>query len=105
MDIARPLCGFCGAADRPLQCLARGGDLHSVCQVCFLSQEIARLSASLESSSATLELATEGLHVLYQAVREEVAISQDATEGESGAQGSREGRRQGLRQGRRQGRG
>ena len=88
------VCGACGAAGRPLQCLARGGELHNVCQVCFLAQEISVLASQLRPRDATLDLTIEGLTVLYQTIREEIrSTSDDAAEGRRSTEG--QGERQG----------
>ena len=86
------VCGACGAAGRPLQCLARGGELHSACQVCFLAQEISALTSALQAGDATLSLTVEGLTVLYQTVRAEVeAGREDASESARGTEGGCQG--------------
>ena len=111
MDVARPLCRFCGAVDRPLQYLAHGGDLHIVCQVCFLCQEISHLTARLTPESEILSLVVEELDDLYQAVQADDASRRDAAESQRRSQGQGKGRgrgkgcRQGLRKGQGQGRG
>ncbi len=85
-----PVCGICHTA-RPLQCLARGGLLLQVCQVCYCTEELQVLAAQLPQSSPLWDALSEGLQVLYLTAKteiEEQAARRDASEGRSrGRQG------------------
>ena len=47
-----------------------GGVLYEECQVCFLTAEIRALTAELAVQRPELETVIDGLHALYQVVRE-----------------------------------
>ena len=68
----------------PLQCLASGGALISVCQVCFCAEQIKSLAAGLPDESGTLALIREGLEVLYQTAKESIEDQLDGAESQGG---------------------
>ncbi len=72
----------CELPRAPLQCLASGGALISVCQVCFCAEQIKSLAAGLPDDSDTLALSREGLQVLYQTAKESVEHQLDGGEGQ-----------------------
>ena len=86
------VCGTCRRERSPLLCLARGGELHSVCRICFLGAEVVRSAGELEAGPVTAAL-EDGLEALYILTREEVASARnDAAEGQ--AQGEAQGESQ-----------
>ena len=64
------LCGRCGetAAAGELVTLASHGVLASVCQRCFLLEQIGSLAGSLPRGDETRDLVEEGLRTLYDIV-------------------------------------
>ena len=85
------VCGTCGRERSPLLCLARGGELHSVCRICFLGAEVVRLAGELETGPVTAAL-EDGLEALYLLTRETVASAQrDAAQGEAQSEAEGEG--------------
>ena len=79
-----PICALCELPRGPLQCLASGGALLSVCQVCFCAEQIKSLAAGLPDESETLALIREGLEVLYQTAKESIEDQLDGAESQSG---------------------
>ncbi len=78
------ICALCELPRAPLQCLASGGALLSVCQVCFCAEQIKSLAAGLPDESETLALIREGLEVLYQTAKESIEDQLDGAESQSG---------------------
>ena len=85
-----PICCRCGSAPpTALVQLASRGELLSVCERCFLLDQISQLSSGLQAGDPALEIVDEGLRTLYEVIvarSQELALEahRDASEGRSG---------------------
>ena len=73
--LAVPICCRCQSPPQDaLVQLASRGELLSVCERCFLLDQLGQLTAGLPAGDATRDLVDEGLRALYEVV---VSRSQD----------------------------